>query len=124
MYKDPWGFNSCNYISWRDAVCQYPHFISGPSKTTRLTENEEIPPLDFRLEDLHMLGPLAYKWTVNLPAIKIDIDDDGYDGLDEEVFRWYFESFLEELEEVEVDEIELASYNYKPSSCFPLVYHR
>ena len=46
-----------------------------------------------------MLSAHPYEWTVNLPAIKADIDDDGYDGSDEEKFRWYFESFFEPLEE-------------------------
>ena len=61
-----------------------------------------------------MIGTHPYQWTVNLPTIKADIDDDdGYDGSDEGVFSWHFESFFQALEEEdEVDEIEIASYNY------------
>jgi hypothetical protein len=56
-----------------------------------------------------MLSAHPYEWTLNLPAIKADIDDNGYDGSDEEKYRWYFESFFEPLEE-EVNWLVITNY--------------
>ena len=67
MYKDPWGLYLRNYISWRDAVCHYPHFIAGPSKRTGLSENEETLPLNnFRSLNFHIAGGHPYERIVNL----------------------------------------------------------
>ena len=57
----------------------YPDFISPPS-----------------------ICMLADEWTVSLPTVETDIDDDGYDGSDEEEFCFYFDqSFFEALEKEE-----------------------
>ena len=113
IYEDP--FTMSNYISWRDAVCGYPHFMSRPSKITGLTENGKRDFIGSRLLDLRMIGLDPCQWIVNLPPIKAEIyDDDGYDGSDEETFSWYFKTFLEDLEEeeAELDKVEIGSYIY------------
>ena len=112
MYKDPWGLHQRNYISWREAVCHFPHFISGPSKRTDRSENEETLALDLPSSNFRIAGGHPYKWAINLPAIRAEIDDDGYDGRDEQKFLWYFDSFLNALLEEEAGGDELASYNY------------
>ena len=33
-----------------------------------------------------MHGAHLYEWIINLPAVKADIDDNGYDVSDEEIF--------------------------------------
>jgi hypothetical protein len=96
IYAGPWGLSLSNYISWRNAVCGYPHFISGPSKITGLIGNEERHFFD------SLIGDDPCPWIVNLPPIRGEIDDDdGYNGLDEELFSRHFKFLFEDLEEKE-----------------------
>jgi hypothetical protein len=88
LYDDVWGPYDCNYITWNQAVCTYPHFLSDDTNVTWLCliqENIGVPQ-DWKIQEGKQVcfgSPVTkvrYKWIVNLPTPNSDSDSNSTDG--------------------------------------------
>ena len=103
-YDDAWGPNDCNFISWKTAVCRYPHLASNYEPMTWIEE-----PYIWDHEATGVCSDLAptRRWTVALPPPR---DCEGRDGKDsdeaevpndmaETAFVHYLRNIFETLDE-------------------------
>jgi hypothetical protein len=125
IYDDPWGHHQSNYISWTEAVCTFPHYLSEPSTVTGLAGTDldtshrdtykwiydgHFELWDSRLITLGVFGDRT--WTVHLPPPKGDFDpDSSWKDTDKDAFNFHLKSFLDDLNE-EPDETEPDGYYF------------
>lgn len=122
IYDDLWGYHQSNYISWTDAVCTFPHFLSEPSTVTGLAGTDldtshrdtyKLIHFDLCNSCLDTLGLFGDRtWTVHLPPPKGNFDPDGnWKDSDKDAFEFHFKSFLADLNE-DPDETEPDGYYF------------